>query len=194
MLCLLSGILTAVLPFPSAGSARGASACAHCRASTVTSVFSARGGISLCFLSPSNTIQMEYCGVTADALYPLLTTLFLLPVACTQWFCLPDFECLLSPFFFCYRHMFQRAFSFIFLNFGCMVSRPLAKSQDEGFFGGVDGEKRHLWRGSRLLKSGFARCIQCNVYGSKDICHLGRSSPLYCRGLWRCRVLLYHRN
>ena len=50
------------------------------------------------FSAPSNTTGVKSCGVAVGAMYPLLAKLFLLLVARMQWFCLPDFECLLSPF------------------------------------------------------------------------------------------------
>lgn len=62
---------------------------------------SAREDISLCLFSPfqHNPTLVKSCGVTMDAMYPFFTKLFLLPAACMPWFCLPDFERLLSPFF-----------------------------------------------------------------------------------------------
>lgn len=45
---------------------------------------------------------------------------------------------------FCYRHVFQRAFSFIFLNFHCLASRPLGQKGSRIFFCGVDDRKLHL--------------------------------------------------
>ena len=118
------------------------------------------------FAAPSSAAQVKSCRVAVNVVYPLLTKLFLLPVASMQWLCLPGFERLpFSFFFFCYRHVFQRAFSFIFLKFDCVVSRPLAKSQWE-IFGGWWWKFAPL-EDSKLFQSGFAGCMQRGVCGSR---------------------------
>lgn len=151
VLCLLCEILMAVLLPPSAGCDAGASMspspaqAGHCVYLLLWVGSRLRGALRrvfpCVFPAPSNTSEIlgSCCGCCISSSHKVVFAACAFP--CSGFV----YQILNISFLrFCYRHVFQRAFSFIFLNFHCLASRPLGQKGSRIFFCGVDDRKLHL--------------------------------------------------